>query len=112
MDGRTSWRADQVSQLVERTESLGSVQAIDPVASHASWMENFPWTRLTKTQMPSEQKPMSDLEKIRRLDPKSLRDYLKDGNYGGLYQRDDEEMMKIWRTGVEETRWLLTEAWD
>ena len=88
------------------------VQGIDPVASHASWMENFPWTRLAKIQMPSEQKPMSDLEKIRRLDPKVLRDYLKDGNYGGLYLRDDEEMMKIWRTGVEETRALLSEAWD
>ena len=88
------------------------VQAIDPIASHASWMENFPWTRLPKVQMPLEQKPMSDLEKVRRLDPKSLRDYLEDGNYGGLYQRDDEEMMKIWRAGVEETRALLTEAWE
>ena len=88
------------------------VQAIDPIASHASWMENFPWTRLPKIQMPSEQKPMSDFEKVRRLNPKSLRDYLKDGNYGGLYQRDDEEMMKIWRAGVEETRALLTEAWE
>src|SRR6266699_3533659 len=65
------------------------VQAIDPVASHASWMEN-----------------------LRQLDPKSLREYLKDGNYGGLYQRDDDEMMKVWRAGVEETRALLAEAWD
>jgi creatinine amidohydrolase len=88
------------------------MQAIDPVASHASWMENFPWTRLAKIEMPKEQKPMTDSEKLRRLDPKSLREYLKDGNYGGLYQRDDEEMMKIWRTGVEETRALLTEPWD
>jgi creatinine amidohydrolase len=88
------------------------VQAIDSVASHASWMENFPWTRLTKIDMPREQKPMSDLEKLRQLDPKSLRKYLKDGNYGGLYQRDDEEMMKIWRTGVEETRALLAGGWD
>ena len=55
---------------------------------------------------------MGDLEKLRGLDPKSVRDYLRDGNYGGLYQRDDEEMMKIWRTGVEETGALLTEAWD
>ena len=88
------------------------VQAIDPIASHASWMENFPWTRLARIELPTYQKPMSDLEKVRRLDPKSLRDYLKDGNYGGFYQRDDEEMMKIWNTGVEETRALLTEAWD
>src|SRR5437773_4553598 len=88
------------------------VQAIDPIASHASWMENFPWTRLPEIDAPREQKPMSDLEKLRRLDPKSLREYIKDGNYGGLYQRDDEETVKIWRTGVEETRVLLTEAWD
>jgi creatinine amidohydrolase len=88
------------------------VQTIDPVASHASWMENFPWTRLAKIKMPTEQKPMSDSEKLRRLDPKSLRSYLKDGNYGGFYQRDNEEMMKIWRVGVEETSALLTEAWD
>src|SRR5262249_38302637 len=88
------------------------VLAIDSLASHASWMENFPWTRLEKVDMPREQKPMSDLDKVRRLDPKSLRWYLKDGNYGGFYQRNDEEMLKIWRTGVEETRDLLTEAWD
>jgi creatinine amidohydrolase len=88
------------------------VQAIDSTASHASWMENFPWTRLPNVKLPSHQKPMSDLEKVRRLDPKSLREYLKDGNYGGLYQRDDEEMMKIWRAGVEETRALLMEGWD
>jgi len=54
--------------------------------------------------MPDMQKPMSDLEHLRQLDPRSLRDYLKDGNYGGRYQREDEEMMKIWRAGVEETR--------
>ena len=93
-------------------KTWAQVTAIDPVASHASWMENFPWTRLAEIEMPSEQKPMSDLEKVRRLDPKSLRIYLKDGNYGGLYQRNEEETMKIWRTGVDETRALLTEAWD
>jgi len=83
------------------------VQAVDPVASHASWMENFPWTRLAKVSMPSEQKPMSDFEYLRQLDPRSLRDYLKDGNYGGYYQRSDQEMMKIWRAGVAETREFL-----
>ena len=57
--------------------------------------------------MPDQQKPMSDLEYLRQLDPRSLRDYLKDGNYGGCYQREDEEMMKIWRAGVAETRELL-----
>jgi creatinine amidohydrolase len=88
------------------------VEAIDPVASHASWMENFPWTCLAKIDVPREQKAMTDSEKLRRLDPKSVREYLKDGNFGGRYQRDDDEMMRIWSTGVEETRALLTEGWD
>ena len=83
------------------------VLAIDPVASHASWMENFPWTRLANVTMPAKQKPMSDLDYLRQLDPRSLRDYLKDGNYGGHYQHEDEQMMKIWRVGVAETRELL-----
>jgi creatinine amidohydrolase len=88
------------------------VQAIDPIASHASWMENFPWTRLAQVTMPPHQKPMSDPDKVRRLNPKSVRAYLNDGNYGGRYQRDDEEMMKIWRIAVEETRQLVNEDWD
>jgi creatinine amidohydrolase len=92
-------------------KTWAQVLAIDPVASHASWMENFPWTRLPNVSMPDKQKPMSDLEYLHQLAPRSLRDYLKDGNYGGYYQRQDEEMMKIWRTGVEETRELLSEAW-
>jgi creatinine amidohydrolase len=87
------------------------VQAIDPVASHASWMENFPWTRLANVTLPQEQKPMTDLERIRQLGAKALRKYLGDGNWGGVYQRDDQEMMKIWRVGVEETRELLESDW-
>jgi creatinine amidohydrolase len=88
-------------------KTWAQVTAIDPVASHASWMENFPSTRLANVTMPAERKPTSDLEHLRQLDPPSLRDYLQDGNYGGYYQREDEEIMKIWRTGVAETRGLL-----
>jgi creatinine amidohydrolase len=85
-------------------KTWAQVVTIDPVASHGSWMENFPWTRLANVTIPREQKPMTDLEYLRRLNARSLRDYLKDGNYGGYYQREDEEVMKIWRVGVAETR--------
>ncbi|MFZ5815023.1 MAG: creatininase family protein [Bacillota bacterium] len=87
------------------------VQAIDPVASHASWMENFPWTRLDGIEMPAEQKPMADLELLRLLGPEEVRAYLKDGNYGGLYQRPDAEMAAIWQVAVAETRALLEGPW-
>ena len=112
------WMADHPSMRVKfhnwwnAPKVWAQVEATDPVASHASWMENFPWTRLENVDMPREQKPISDLQKLRRLDPKSLRQYVKDGNYGGFYQRDDREMIKIWHIGVEETRALLMEAWD
>src|SRR5262249_37731188 len=36
------------------------VQELDPGASHASWMENFPWTRLAGVQLPTKRKePLS-----------------------------------------------------
>ena len=87
------------------------VQAIDPVASHGSWMENFPWTRLPGVEMPKTQRPMVDLACVRALDPVALRAYLGDGNYGGYYQRSDEEMLALWQVAVEETRSLLTGSW-
>ncbi|HTD60187.1 MAG TPA: creatininase family protein [Gemmatimonadaceae bacterium] len=83
------------------------VQAIDPVASHGSWMENFPWTRLPGIRMPATQRPMVDLARVRVLDPKALREYIGDGNYGGVYQRSDDDMAALWRVAVEETRVLL-----
>jgi creatinine amidohydrolase len=87
------------------------VLEIDPVASHGSWMENFPWTRLPGVVMPEYQKPMSDLAHLRLLAPHELREYLADGNYGGLYQRSDEDLMAIWHVAVEETRALLDGSW-
>ncbi|PYJ31251.1 MAG: creatininase [Verrucomicrobia bacterium] len=111
------WIADHPGMRVKfhnwwnAPKTWAQVEAIDPVASHASWMENFPWTRLEKVTMPSEQKPEVDMNHIRQLDPKALRTYLKDGNWGGVYQRDDEEMMKIWRIAVQETVELLNNGW-
>jgi creatinine amidohydrolase len=87
------------------------VQAIDPVASHGSWMENFPWTRLPGVEMPATQRPMVDLARVRALDPVALRQYIGDGNYGGRYQRSDDEMLALWQVAVEETRALLDGSW-
>ena len=50
---------------------------------------------------------MVDLAQLRLLDPAALRQYLGDGNYGGLYQRPDDDMLAIWQVAVEETRALL-----
>ena len=87
------------------------VQAIDPVASHASWMENFPWTRLPNIAVPRVQKPMLDLGRFQQLDPRAKKQLLGDGNYGGLYQRSDADMQAIWDVAVAETRAIMTDGW-
>lgn len=87
------------------------VQAIDPDASHASWLENFPWTRLKGVELPNERKPMQDISRMRELDPADVRAMLGDGSLGGLYERPDEDVLRVWQAGVEEVRDLLTAGW-
>ena len=93
-------------------KTLAKVQSIDPVASHASWMENFPWTRLPNLPANPGQKPMIDLEQMRIRDPEAVRTMLGDGNFGGRYQRSDEDMQAIWSVAVEETRALIEGPWS
>jgi creatinine amidohydrolase len=92
-------------------KTFAKVQAIDKVASHASWMENFPWTRLADVAMPSTQKPMMAIDRFQQLDPLAKKALLGDGNYGGLYQRSDDDMLALWRVAVDETRALIAEGW-
>ena len=73
------------------------------MASHGSWMENFPWTRLPSTP-PDDAKEMVDLERLKTLAPFESRTLLEDGNFGGRTQRPDEDMLAIWDVAVEETR--------
>ena len=91
--------------------TLARVMHHDPVASHASWMENFPWTRLANLAPPEGGKPMVDLDRLRSLPPAEARRLLGDGNFGGVYQRPDEEMLDIWKIAVEETRDILRDGW-
>ncbi len=85
-------------------------KAIDPEYSHANWGENFPWTRLEGIELP-ERKEMMDESAYLVAGPDQLRDVIGDGSFGGLYQRPDEEMQRIWDTGVGEVRELLESGW-
>ncbi|MDE3078693.1 MAG: creatininase family protein [Paracoccaceae bacterium] len=111
------WMADHPGVAVKfhnwwnAPRTFERVQEIDPVASHASWMENFPWTRLPGVDLPTKQKPMVDLARMRLMDPKGVRAYLGDGNFGGYYQRSDAEMQSIWDVAVAETRALIEGPW-
>ena len=92
-------------------ETFAKVKAIDPVASHASWMENFPWTRLADAPSPEGAKPMIDMARFAQLDPGAKKTMLGDGNYGGRWRRADSEMLAIWDVAVAETRALIAEGW-
>jgi creatinine amidohydrolase len=88
------------------------VEEIDSAASHASWMENFPWTRLEGIPLPDMAKPIVDMSAFEAADPAAVRRGLGDGSYGGLYARPDEDVLRIWRAGVEEVRELLESGWS
>ena len=87
------------------------VQAVDPDASHASWLENFPWTRLAGIDPPQERKAMMDVSQVREADPADVRELLGDGSFGGLYMRPDEDVLRVWQVGVEEVRDVLATGW-
>ncbi len=93
-------------------KTWAKVVEIDPVASHASWMENFARVRVEGAVQPEAQRPMVDLARLRVLDPQGARELLGDGNFGGYYQKPDEVMDALWRVAVEETRALLVEGWS
>jgi creatinine amidohydrolase len=90
---------------------MAKVQAIDRVASHASWMENFAWTRLSGVTPPDRQKPLVDFAAMSGRDAKAMRELIGDGNFGGYYVRADTDMEQVWRAAVEETRQLIADGW-
>jgi creatinine amidohydrolase len=92
-------------------QTAAAVNAIDSDASHASWMENFPWTRLADVVLPANKKTMIDIGLMRAMDANAVRQYLGDGNFGGAYQKPDDQMMAVWRAGVEETRAAIEGPW-
>ena len=92
-------------------KTMAKVNTIDPVASHASWMENFPWTRLAGVEMPAERKPMIDLARYQRIDPGAKKALIGDGNFGGHYQLADADMQALWEVAVAETRSLISSDW-
>jgi creatinine amidohydrolase len=85
------------------------VQELDPGASHASWMENLPWTRLPGVELPTERK--EPLELPLPAAPAEMRELAGDGQYGGFYALPDEDVLRVWTAGVEEARDLLQHGW-
>jgi len=120
--GNTPARAAVADWLVEREDSQviwhdwwassrvqEAARAIAEVG-HASWYENFPWTRLESVSLPTDPKPRVELPP-RVATPGAMRDLLGDGSYGGPYEQPDGAVLEVWRVGVEEVRALLEGGW-
>ena len=105
MDGRQSGEHGEVPQLVERAEDLG-----EGAGDRSRSPRTPPGWRISRgrgspaSPQPTQQKPMIDLDRMRLMTPEEVRAYLGDGNFGGYYERSDEEMLAIWDVAVEETR--------
>ena len=91
--------------------TLAKVREVDPTSSHASWMENLPWTRVG-AEMPDAQKPLIDFKRYGVINPQQIRAYLGDGNFGGWYQRSEAEEQAMWEEAVQETRAMLEGPWS
>ncbi|MCW5750027.1 MAG: creatininase family protein [Alphaproteobacteria bacterium] len=91
--------------------TMAKALAIDRLASHASWMENFPWTRVADGKAPAGRKPMVDLQLLKLCAPDEARRLLGDGNYGGEWEKSDSLMEELWQVGVAETREVLEGPW-
>lgn len=92
-------------------KTWAKVLAIDPAASHASWMENFPWTRVPGVAFPQEKKKQVDMARLQLANPSEVRGIIGDGNYHGLYERSDAEMQALWDIAVDETRAIIERDW-
>lgn len=91
--------------------TMAAVKAIDEAASHASWMEGFPWTRVATATPPGGHKAAVDIADRLKLSPSEFRHRLGDGSFGGWYERPDQELLAIWEIAVKETRELMDDGW-
>ena len=92
-----------------RTEAV--IREIEPDGQHASWWENFPWTRLEGVDLPPEPKPPMDASVYEVADAQGVRELLGDGSFGGPYERSQEDLDRVWEAAVAEARELLETGW-
>jgi creatinine amidohydrolase len=96
------WNAPRVWAVVQRYDSA---------AAHGSWMENFPWTRLSGVVMPKGAKQPLPATLVWQSPPEALRELTVDGVFGGSYERSDDEVLEVWRAGVAEVRDVIENGW-
>jgi creatinine amidohydrolase len=113
-DGALEWAAERKDVTVVwhevwdgRPDELAA--AIDEEYDHASWSENFPWTRLHGVNLPADRKPRFVRPAVNT--DGAWREALGDGSFGGPYQLTDEDVLRVWGAAVEQLRERLDSGW-
>lgn len=88
------WQAPSVQKLANK---------YDLQPQHASWMEAFPFTRVT--DLPEDEKVSPTVSRL--LNAEETRRVYGDGVYGGFYKVDDNIMEELFRGCLEEVLALL-----
>jgi creatinine amidohydrolase len=92
-------------------QTYAVIRELEPDGQHASWWENFPWTRLPGIDVPQEAKPPMDEAAYEVADARGVRELLGDGSFGGPYERPQEDLDRVWEAAVAEARDRLENGW-
>jgi creatinine amidohydrolase len=92
-------------------QTYAVIRELEPDGQHASWWENFPWTRLPGVDVPQEPKPPMDENAYEVSDARGIRELLGDGSFGGPYERPQEDLDRVWHAAVSEAREKLETGW-
>jgi len=92
-------------------QTYAVIRELEPDGQHASWWENFPWTRLAGVDLPKEPKPPMDEGAYEVADARGIRELLVDGSFGGPYERPQEDLERVWQAAVAEARKRLETGW-
>lgn len=96
-------------------ETQKVLHALDPKSRserrHASWVENFPWTRVEGVEYPRDAKASVDFDRALGASPEEARELIGDGCFGGDYIRSDEDWRRLWRAAVDEFTGVIDSGW-
>jgi creatinine amidohydrolase len=93
------------------SQTYAVIRELEPDGQHASWWENFPWTRLPGIDVPHEPKPPMDEAAYEVADAQGIRELLGDGSFGGPYERPQADLDRVWEAAVAEARERLENGW-
>jgi creatinine amidohydrolase len=92
-------------------KTAAAASMFDDDQYHGSWLENFPWTRVTGVEIPAGGSPVLSRSLTQNVTSEEMKALAPDGTLGGAYARSDEDMRVYWDAGVAEVRELLTDGW-